>query len=129
MLQQLHQQRLHGPVPSTSAATGRLSRGAARSRLIVMAASKPQIMVNSATGKMGQAVGEAALRAGAELVPFSLCGPGEETKSVSIGGHPITLVNPATRDSKIAEIRAQYPRLMMVDYTLPDAIHSQASNP
>lgn len=80
-------------------------------------------MVNSCTGKMGQAVAEAALRAGVELVPFTLCGPGEQ-KPVDIEGHKIALVGPEERDAKVAELKKQYPNLMAVDYTLPDAIHS-----
>lgn len=84
---------------------------------------KPQLMVNSCTGKMGQAVAEAALRAGVELVPYTLCGPGEK-KEVNIQGINIELVDPAVRDVKIQELKKRYPNLMMVDYTLPDAIHS-----
>lgn len=83
---------------------------------------KPQLLVNSCTGKMGQAVAEAALRAGVELVPFTLCGPGEQ-KPVSIQGHNIALVGPSERDEKIAALKKQYPNLLAVDYTLPDAIH------
>jgi 4-hydroxy-tetrahydrodipicolinate reductase len=88
-----------------------------------MAAMKPQLMVNSCTGKMGQAVAEAALRAGIEIVPYTLCGPGE-TRPVSVQGIDIELLDPSRRDEVLPKLKAQYPRLMMVDYTLPDAIHS-----
>lgn len=87
---------------------------------------KVQLMVNSCTGKMGQAVAEAALRANVELVPYTLCGPNDtQTKShVSVQGVQLELVPPSVRDSVVAELKQRYPHLMMVDYTLPDAIHS-----
>lgn len=90
-----------------------------------MAAAKPQIMVNSCTGKMGQAVAEAALRAQLELVPYTLCGPSEADArpTVSVGGVSVELVPPSTRDAVVEDLKRRYPNLMMVDYTLPDAIH------
>ncbi|PNG99838.1 Dihydrodipicolinate reductase 1, chloroplastic [Tetrabaena socialis] len=78
------------------------------------------------TGKMGQSVAEAALRAHVELVPYTLCGPNDVlTRShVEVGGVQLELVPPAVRDATVADLKARYPNLMMVDYTLPDAIHS-----
>lgn len=93
-----------------------------------MAASGPQLMVNSCTGKMGQAVAEAATKAGVEVVPFSLCSPSEESlQSVTVGDLKIQLVGHDGRDDKIQQLKAQYPRLLMVDYTVPDVIHAQAA--
>ncbi|GLC45206.1 hypothetical protein PLESTF_000647200 [Pleodorina starrii] len=82
-------------------------------------------MVNSCTGKMGQAVAEAALRADVELVPYTLCAPLDTTDKthVSVQGVQLELVPPTVRDAAIADIKARYPHLIMVDYTLPDAIH------
>ena len=95
------------------------------------AAMKPQIMVNSCTGKMGQSVSESVLRAGLELIPYTLCAPGENaTKShVTVGGGgrkmDVELLPPEVRDAKVAELKKKYPALIMVDYTAPDAIHQQ----
>ncbi|KAG2492224.1 hypothetical protein HYH03_009469 [Edaphochlamys debaryana] len=92
-----------------------------------MASSKPkvQLMVNSCTGKMGQAVAEAAMRAGVEVVPYTLCGPSDtvDKSHVSVQDVKMELVPPATRDEKVQQLKKQYPNLVMVDYTLPDAIH------
>ncbi|EFJ52603.1 hypothetical protein VOLCADRAFT_109527 [Volvox carteri f. nagariensis] len=99
----------------------------ARTSVVVMASSKPkfQLMVNSCTGKMGQAVAEAALRANIDLVPYTLCAPMDIEKKthVTVQGVQLELVPPAVRDVAIADIKARYPNLIMVDYTLPDAIH------
>ncbi|PNW73325.1 hypothetical protein CHLRE_14g627850v5 [Chlamydomonas reinhardtii] len=99
-----------------------------RTSMVVMASAKPklQLMVNSCTGKMGQAVAEAALRAGVELVPYTLCGPADvaTNATVNVAGHALTLVPPSTRDAVVEELKGRYPHLLMVDYTLPDAIHS-----
>ena len=75
---------------------------------------------------MGQAVAEAALRAGVELVPYTLCGPADvaTNATVNVAGHALTLVPPSTRDAVVEELKGRYPHLLMVDYTLPDAIHS-----
>lgn len=107
-------------------------RAAPRQRLTVMAAapaaSGPQLMINSVTGKMGQAVAEAAVRAGVEVIPFSLCSPSEEGQtSVKVAGHSIELVGAKGRDEAIQRLKSQYPRLLMVDYTVPDVIHQQAA--
>ncbi|GFR44383.1 hypothetical protein Agub_g5603 [Astrephomene gubernaculifera] len=99
-----------------------------RTSVVVMASSKPklQLMVNSCTGKMGQAVAEAALRANIELVPYTLCGPNDvaDKSHVSVQGVQLELVPPATRDEVVRQLQSRYPGLVMVDYTLPDAIHS-----
>ncbi|KXZ49169.1 hypothetical protein GPECTOR_23g95 [Gonium pectorale] len=75
---------------------------------------------------MGQAVAEAAMRAGVEVVPYTLCGPADvESKShVDVQGLKVELVPPAVRDVVVADLKGRYPQLVMVDYTLPDAIHS-----
>ncbi|KAF5839555.1 hypothetical protein DUNSADRAFT_529 [Dunaliella salina] len=89
---------------------------------------KPQIMVNSMTGKMGQAVADATRRAGLQLVPYTLCASdvAAASKSMTADGQQIELVGPETRDAVIGAIKEQYPNLIMVDYTVPDVIHSMA---
>lgn len=93
--------------------------------MMASAGSKPQLMVNSCTGKMGRAVAEAALRAGLELVPYSLCGAAEaaSSSSLDISGQQVQLVGPDKRDALIEQVKQQYPSLIMVDYTVPDVIH------
>lgn len=75
--------------------------------MAVYAAAKPVLMVNSCTGKMGKAVAEAALKAGLELVPYTLCGASEAAanKSVEVSGQQLELVGPDTRDEVIQQVR------------------------
>jgi 4-hydroxy-tetrahydrodipicolinate reductase len=91
--------------------------------------AKPALMVNSCTGKMGRAVAEAALRAGLEVVPYTLCGAAELQRqgSIDVSGKIIELVGPDTRDELIEQLKKAHPTLIMVDYTLPDVIHDMAN--
>jgi hypothetical protein len=70
------------------------------------AATKPVVMVNSCTGKMGQAVANAALRAGLTLAPYTLCSDKEaaEKGTVEVAGQQLQLVGPSTRDEVIAQV-------------------------
>ena len=91
--------------------------------------AKPVLMVNSCTGKMGRAVAEAALRAGLEVLPYTLCGAGELQRqaSVDVSGKTVQLVGPDTRDELIERLKKEHPTLVMVDYTLPDVIHDMVN--
>ncbi|KAL6755816.1 hypothetical protein V8C86DRAFT_1790414 [Haematococcus lacustris] len=122
--------------PSSQASVGqgrllpsrpRTSRRALR-MAVTASAVKPQIMVNSCLGKMGQAVAEATLRAGLELVPYTLC-PAEAAGAghVSVGDRQVKLVGPADQDALMDELRSRYPQLVVVDYTLPHVIHDMAA--
>eukprot|EP00877_Chromochloris_zofingiensis_P003502 jgi/Chrzof1/13152/Cz07g21240.t1 len=93
------------------------------------AGERPALMVNSCTGKMGQAVAEAAVRAGLELLPYTLCGAGEAAAKshVQLAGHQVQLVGPDSRDDLIQHVKAAHPNLIMVDYTVPDVIHDMAN--
>lgn len=69
-------------------------------------ASKPVVMVNSCTGKMGQAVANAAVNAGLTLAPYSLCSEGEadSKNTVEVAGQQLQLVGPSTRDQVIEQV-------------------------
>ena len=59
-------------------------------------------------------------------MPYTLCGPNDvaDKSHVAVAGLQVELVPPATRDAVVQDIKRRYPNLVMVDYTLPDAIHS-----
>jgi len=84
-----------------------------RQALVVQAAAaivntpKPQIMVNSMTGKMGQAVADATIKAGLELVPYTLCASevAAKQKSLALNGQQIELLGPETRDEAMGSIK------------------------
>ena len=103
-----------------------------RRTLVAMAAAttttKPVLMVNSCTGKMGTAVFEAATRAGLEPLPYTLCSRDDaaKAKSVQVAGRAVELVGPDGRDALIERLKAEHPTLIMVDYTVPDVIHEMA---
>jgi 4-hydroxy-tetrahydrodipicolinate reductase len=87
-----------------------ISRSARVQRAVMVHASaKPAVMVNSCTGKMGRAVAEAAVRAGLDLVPFTLCGASEAAagQAVEVAGKQLQLVGPDTRDNLIQEVSCQ----------------------
>eukprot|EP00197_Chlamydomonas_leiostraca_P004297 CAMPEP_0202875542 /NCGR_PEP_ID=MMETSP1391-20130828/27486_1 /ASSEMBLY_ACC=CAM_ASM_000867 /TAXON_ID=1034604 /ORGANISM="Chlamydomonas leiostraca, Strain SAG 11-49" /LENGTH=286 /DNA_ID=CAMNT_0049557237 /DNA_START=166 /DNA_END=1026 /DNA_ORIENTATION=- len=90
---------------------------------------KPQIMVNSVAGKMGQAVAEATLRAGFELVPYTLANAevAARSKTIPVAGKQVEVVGPDRRDAVMAEVKSRYPQLVMVDYTVPDVVNEMAS--
>lgn len=105
------------------------SRGRAVRMDVSASAVKPQIMVNSVAGNMGKAVAEATLRAGFELVPYTLANSEVATvqKTIAVGGKQVETVGPERRDAVIAEVKQRYPQLVMVDYTMPDVVNEMAS--
>lgn len=70
----------------------------------VQASSKPVVMVNSCTGKMGKAVADAAVRAGLTLAPYTLCSEGEAGQTIEVAGHQLQLIGPSTRDKVIEQV-------------------------
>ncbi|KAK9865557.1 hypothetical protein WJX84_002189 [Apatococcus fuscideae] len=89
----------------------------------------PPVMVNACTGKMGNAVAEAVVRAGLQLVPFSFTGESEAVAigNMGISGIPVELVPQATRQKAMEDVVQDYPGLIIVDYTLPQAVNDNAS--
>lgn len=100
-----------------------------RKKLAISATALPPIMVNSCTGKMGHATAEAAVRAGIDLVPFSLTGASEAVAVGNIGvcGIPVELIGPEERQRAMDTIRSKYPGMIIVDYTLPQAVNANAA--
>ncbi|GMH11321.1 hypothetical protein Nepgr_013162 [Nepenthes gracilis] len=84
------------------------------------------IMVNSCTGKMGQAVIEAAVSSGLHVVPVSFGSVNENGRSVQVGGREIQVHGQSERENIIASMFDEYPDLIVVDYTVPTAINDNA---
>lgn len=101
----------------------------ARASIVASASNKPALLINSCTGKMGQSVGEAALRAGLTVLPYTFsslsdCG---RNPTVNVGGVAVKTVPPGNeRVELVAALKEQYPGFITVDYTVPDVIHAQA---
>ncbi|XP_030456205.2 4-hydroxy-tetrahydrodipicolinate reductase 1, chloroplastic isoform X2 [Syzygium oleosum] len=84
------------------------------------------IMVNSSSGKMGKAVIKAAESAGLDIIPMSFGCAEEAGKSVQVCGKEIKVHGPSDRESVLASVFREHPNMIVVDYTVPDAVNSNA---
>lgn len=84
------------------------------------------VMVNSCSGKMGKAVIKAAESAGLQLVPVSFGCEEEAGKTIEVCGKEILVHGPSDRESILASVFHEYPNMIVVDYTVPDAVNSNA---
>lgn len=77
---------------------------------------------------MGHATAEAVLRAGLTLVPFSFTGSSEAVAvgNVAVSGYPVELIAPDARQRALRDVKASYPGLIIIDYTLPTAVNDNA---
>ncbi|PNW71487.1 hypothetical protein CHLRE_16g656300v5 [Chlamydomonas reinhardtii] len=81
-------------------------------------------MVNSCTGKMGHAAAEALVDAGVKLVPHTFTGmsAGVAVKNIGVRGVATQLVGAEKRQAALDLIKAEYPGMMIVDYTLAHCV-------
>ncbi|GJV24610.1 dihydrodipicolinate reductase [Tanacetum coccineum] len=84
------------------------------------------IMVNSCMGKMGEAVIEAGISAGLHIVPASFGIQKDAGKTVEVGGKNIQVYGPSERETALASIVEQYQNLIVVDFTVPNAVNENA---
>ncbi|CAO2833520.1 unnamed protein product [Amaranthus hypochondriacus] len=84
------------------------------------------IMVNSCMGKMGKAVIEASINAGLHIIPVSLGAQEESGQSVQVGDKEIQVHGPLEREDVLASVYDEYPNLIVVDYTIPNAVNDNA---
>ena len=89
---------------------------------------QPAILVNSCTGKMGHATAEAVVRAGLTLIPYTFTGRSEAVAVGNVGvcGVPVELITAQERQVAFDKIKADYPDLVVIDYTLPSAVNENA---
>ncbi|GJP57054.1 hypothetical protein CLOM_g16092 [Closterium sp. NIES-68] len=123
--------QLAAPLRQQSCAQARAaaSRGAVTVVAMADSAKKVPILINGAPGKMGRAVAQAAISAGVPIVPFGLTGPGLPKERLTYNDDASLYVDvfPADeRDAVLAEARKEHPDLIVVDYTLPAAVNSNA---
>ncbi|XP_076916785.1 4-hydroxy-tetrahydrodipicolinate reductase 2, chloroplastic-like [Bidens hawaiensis] len=84
------------------------------------------IMVNSCMGKMGQAVIEAGVSAGLHIVPASFGIQTDAGKTVQVGGKDIQVHGPSDRETVLASSLEEYPNLIVIDFTVPNAVNDNA---
>lgn len=76
---------------------------------------------------MGMAVLESAISAGLNPVPLSLGGPEDAGKIVQVGGKEIKVHGTSERERILSSMYEEYPNLIVVDYTVPDAVNGTMS--
>ncbi|KOM36977.1 hypothetical protein LR48_Vigan03g035800 [Vigna angularis] len=81
------------------------------------------IMVNACTGKMGKAVINAGEAAGLNVVPVSFGCDEESGQTFEIGGKEFLVHGPSDRESALVSALERYPNLIVVDYTVPNAVN------
>ncbi|WJX92567.1 4-hydroxy-tetrahydrodipicolinate reductase 2, chloroplastic [Trifolium repens] len=84
------------------------------------------IMVNACTGKMGKAVINAAEAAGLNVVPVSFGCEEESGQTFEVCGREFLVHGPSDRESFLQSVRDKFPNLIIVDYTVPDAVNGNA---
>ncbi|PUZ75658.1 hypothetical protein GQ55_1G209900 [Panicum hallii var. hallii] len=84
------------------------------------------ILVNSCTGKMGKAVAEAAVSAGLQLIPVSFSATEVPDGKLKICDREIRIHDPSESEKILPSIMEEYPDLIIVDYTVPDAVNANA---
>ncbi|KIZ03068.1 hypothetical protein MNEG_4890 [Monoraphidium neglectum] len=89
---------------------------------------RPPVMINSCTGRMGHSAAEAVVRAGLQLVPFTLTGfsAGVAVSNIGISGIPVELVGKERRQEAMDVVKDRYPGLVVVDYTMPNCVNDNA---
>jgi 4-hydroxy-tetrahydrodipicolinate reductase len=83
-------------------------------------------MVNACTGKMGKAVINAAEAAGLNVVPVSFGCEEESGQTFEVCGREFLVHGPSDRESFLESVRDKFPNLIIVDYTVPDAVNGNA---
>ncbi|KAJ0569023.1 putative 4-hydroxy-tetrahydrodipicolinate reductase [Helianthus annuus] len=77
-------------------------------------------------GKMGQAVVEAGISAGLHIVPASFGIEKDAGKTVKVGGKDIQVHGPSDRETVLASVLEEYRNLIVVDFTVPNAVNDNA---
>ncbi|KAJ7543409.1 hypothetical protein O6H91_09G037000 [Diphasiastrum complanatum] len=88
--------------------------------------SSVSVMVNDCSGKVGHAVATAIFEAGLQLVPSSLTGPGRGGRHVTVGNVDVHMHDTSEKHVVLDMVLSQYPEVVVVDYTLPDAVNGNA---
>ncbi|KAK8935386.1 hypothetical protein KSP39_PZI013331 [Platanthera zijinensis] len=81
------------------------------------------ILINGCTGKMGRAVADAAVCAGLQLIPVTFSNVEKPSKDLHVGNVEIKIHGPSERENVLSSILNEFPNLVVVDYTAPDAVN------
>lgn len=125
LFQKSHSMNTNSKMKTTDGRVAVRGRGLVAVQASASGGDKPAILVNSCTGKMGHATAEAVVRAGLTLVPYTFTGRSEAVAVGNVGvcGVPVELITPQERQTALEQIKADYPDLVVIDYTLPSAVN------
>nr|ACG26512.1 dihydrodipicolinate reductase [Zea mays] len=84
------------------------------------------ILVNGCTGNMGLSVAEAAALRGLHLVPVSFSSREKVEKTMQVGQTDIQIYGPSKREDVLSSIADEFPDVIVVDYTGPGSVNSNA---
>ncbi|WVZ56206.1 hypothetical protein U9M48_006774 [Paspalum notatum var. saurae] len=84
------------------------------------------ILVNGCTGKMGLSAAEAAVLRGLHLVPISFSRKEKVEKTIQVGQTDIQIYGPSAREDILSSVIDEFPDVIVVDYTAPDSVNSNA---
>lgn len=93
-----------------------------------MAAAVP-VMVNGLTGKMGRAVADAVIKRGADacfLVPVALSSEAKDPVTIGDVAVEMRSIRDGDAGAVLEELKEKYPGMVVVDYTSPAAVNSNA---
>lgn len=67
------------------------------------------------------------MRAGLQLIPYSITGSSEAVVvgNVGVSGIPVQLVGADKRQEAVQNIIQDYPGLIIIDFTLPEAVNGE----
>jgi len=86
-----------------------------------------KVMVNGIPGNMAQLVAKNVMADNRfELILYSLTGPEITISEYSIGSSVIQLISPELREKTIREILEKYKSFIIIDYTHPTAVNTNA---
>eukprot|EP01025_Chloroclados_australasicus_P028809 TRINITY_DN28549_c0_g2_i2.p1 TRINITY_DN28549_c0_g2~~TRINITY_DN28549_c0_g2_i2.p1 ORF type:complete len:294 (+),score=33.78 TRINITY_DN28549_c0_g2_i2:83-883(+) len=77
---------------------------------------------------MGHAAAESVVRAGLELIPITFTGEsiGVAVENIGVSGVPVQVYGLERQQEVMDEIKAKYPKLIIVDFTLPLCVNENA---
>jgi 4-hydroxy-tetrahydrodipicolinate reductase len=88
---------------------------------------KINVMVNGLPGNVAKKMAAFAISDDKfNIVPFSLTGQEIQEKIITIDSVVVELVKPDIRDEKIKQIKSQFSSFIVIDYTHPSAVNSNA---
>lgn len=85
------------------------------------------ILVNGCSGKMGTAVAEAGISAGLQLIPVTFSNSDRSNERLQVGSMEIEVHGPSKREHVLSSIYSEFPNVVVVDYTVPDAVNDNAA--